>query len=117
MVWKAIDVIEPQVVVCEIHNMIPSEKSLTVPYDPNFICSDENFRGVSLTAMTKLAKEKGYRLIGTHKYGFNVFYIKNGVGEEYFPEVAPESCFKDPYTIKVQKEKWPISESKGWIKV
>ena len=34
-VWKAISVIEPQVVVCETENLIPPNKALTVPYDPS----------------------------------------------------------------------------------
>jgi len=90
-VWKAITVIEPQVVVCETHNPIPPDRALTVPYDPQFISPSPDYRGASLAAMCKLAQEKGYRLIGTHRFGFNAFFIKNGVGEEFFPEVQPES--------------------------
>ncbi len=36
-VWKAISIIEPQVVVCETHNPIPPDKAWTVPYDPKFV--------------------------------------------------------------------------------
>src|SRR5262249_19682651 len=60
-VWKAITIIEPRVVVCETHNQIPADQALTVPYDPNFVYKSEDFRGASLAAMCKLAKEKGYR--------------------------------------------------------
>ncbi len=116
-VWKAIKVIDPQVVVCEIHNQIPAEKALTVPYDPKFVYESEDFRGASLAAMCKLGREKGYRLVGTHRYGFNAFFIKNGVGEMYFPEVSPASCLQDPVTQKLCRERWPKTQSFPWQEV
>jgi len=91
-VWKAISVIEPQVVVCETHNPIPPDRALTVPYDPGFVFESPDYRGASLAAMCKLGREKGYRLIGSHRFGFNAFFIKDGVGEEFFPEVDVASC-------------------------
>lgn len=116
-VWEAITVIEPQVVVCEIHNLIPHDQALTVPYDPKFIWESDDYRGASLAAMCKLGKKKGYRLVGSHRLGFNVFFVKNGVGEEYFPEVDPESCLKDPFTLETQKRRWPAAKKKNWVKV
>ena len=116
-VWKAIDVIEPQVVLCETHNPIPPEKALTVPYDPGFIYETEDFRGASLAAMCKLGKEKGYRLIGTHRFGFNAFFLRNGVGEEFFPEVDVASCVQDPYSRQARKERWPKGKDFHWQEV
>jgi len=116
-IWKAISVIEPQVVVCETHNLIPPEKSLTVPYDPKFTFSSEDFRGASLAAMCRLGREKGYRLIGTHRFGFNAFFLKNGVGERYFPEVTVESCMDDPATRRLLREKWTKIQAMPWQSV
>ncbi|MEM9345466.1 MAG: hypothetical protein AAGB26_02490 [Planctomycetota bacterium] len=116
-VWKAIDVIDPQVVVCETHNCIPPEKAWTVPYQPDFIFDNDAYRGVSLSGMTNLAKEKGYRLVGAHRFGFNAFFIKNGVGEEYFPEVDPTSCLQDPYTQKMRQERWEEAKKYEWQEV
>jgi hypothetical protein len=116
-VWKAITVIEPQVVVCETHNPIPPDRALTVPYDPQFISPSPDYRGASLAAMCKLAQEKGYRLIGTHRFGFNAFFIKNGVGEEFFPEVQPESCVGDPFSELARKERWPRASTFKWQEV
>jgi hypothetical protein len=116
-VWKAITIIEPQVVVCETHNPIPPDRALTVPYDPKFLFDSENYRGASLGAMTKLGREKGYRLIGTHRFGFNAFFIKNGVGETFFPEIDPASCVKDPFSELARKEKWPQLKDLKWQEV
>jgi len=116
-IWKAISVVEPQVVVCETHNPIPPDKALTVPYDPDFVSVSENYRGASLAAMCKLGREKGYRLIGTHRFGFNAFFIKNGVGERYFPEVNPASCVVDPFSELARKERWPKAREFNWQEV
>ena len=116
-VWKAISVIQPQVVVCETHNQIPPDQALTVPYDPQFTFKSEDFRGASLAAMCKLGRRKGYRLVGTHRFGFNAFFIKNGIGEDLFPEVSPASCMTDPYTQSLFREKWPRTRAFDWLEV
>lgn len=116
-IWKAITVIEPQVVVCEIHNQIPPDQSLTVPYDPKFVCNAEDFRGASLAAMCRLGREKGYRLIGTHRYGFNAFFMRNGVGESFFPEVEASSCLNDPATRALREQRWPKTRTLNWQQV
>jgi len=116
-VWEAINVIDPQVVVCETHNPIPPDLALTVPYDPNFVFESEIFRGASLAAMNKLGRKKGYRLVGTHRYGFNAFFIKDSIGEEFFPEVDVASCVQDPYSKLARKERWPKAKDCNWQEV
>jgi hypothetical protein len=116
-VWKSVTVIEPQVVVCEIHNPVPPDRALTVPYDPNFVFESENYRGASLAAMCKLGREKGYRLVGTHRYGFNAFFIRNGIGEEFFPEVDAASCLQDPFSKLAREERWPLAKDCRWQEV
>jgi hypothetical protein len=115
--WKAITVIQPQVVVCETHNPIPPDKALTVPYDPNFRSSSDNYRGASLAAMCKLGREKGYRLVGAHRFGFNAFFVKNGVGDALLPEVDPASCVDDPFSRQARKERWPEAQKFKWQEV
>ena len=116
-VWKAIEVVQPQVVVCETVNSIPGDRALTVPYDASFTYQSEDFRGASLAAMTKLASEKGYRLIGTHRFGFNAFFMKNGVGEKFFPKVDPTTCLNDPVTTRLRVERWPGVSTLDWVEV
>jgi hypothetical protein len=116
-VWKAITVIEPQVVVCETENQIPPNKALTVPYDPGFVSKTVDYQGASLAAMCKLGREKGYRLVGAHRFGFNCFFIRNGVGEAFFPEVDVASCVEDPYSVQARKERWPLAKDRQWQEV
>jgi hypothetical protein len=118
-IWRALDVVTPRVVVCEIHNPIPPDLALTVPYQPDFRSdpADPDFRGASLAAMAKLGRAKGYRLVGTHRFGFNAFFIKNGLGEAWFPEVSPAQCARDPYTQLAQRTRWPRVKDRPWVRV
>jgi hypothetical protein len=121
-VWKAIEVIDPRVCVFETHDIIPSDLALTVPYDPNFayekqVGGQKEFRSASLKAMCKLCAEKGYRLIGSHRYGFNVYFLRNDVGEDIFPEVTIEEVHNNPWTRYGQKERWPLVKDMPWVLV
>lgn len=116
-IWKALTAIEPQVVVCETHNVVPPGLALTVPYDPEFVATTKDYHGASLAAMCKLGHEKGYRLVGGHRFGFNVFFLKKGVGEDFFPEVDPSSCVDDPYSVTARNERWPKVRDMVWHEV
>jgi hypothetical protein len=100
-IWKALDVVRPLVVVAEFNWVWGPDESFTVPYDPGFRI-DGQYYGASLAAYTKLAYEKGYRLVGTEGWGFNAFFVQAGVGEEILPEVSSAQCFDTP----VMRMKW-----------
>jgi hypothetical protein len=103
-VWKAIEVTSPRVVILEINAIWRCDASVTVPYRPDFEAVKvyegdvlmSYYCGASLPAFVKLAREKGYRLVGSNSYDFNVVFIRNDVGTELFPEVTAESCFNHP---------------------
>jgi len=115
-IWKAIECINPRVVVCETNNVIAADKAITVPYDPNFILKKDEYHGASLAAMTKLSAQKGYRLVGTHRYGFNAFYIRNDIDEDLLPPVQVADCLLHPFTIRM-KESWPKIKELDWVEV
>lgn len=119
-IMQAIEVIKPRVIICETHNVIPSNLALTIPYKPDFDrMTDLNpdFMSVSLLAMTKLLKKKGYRLIGAHKYGFNAIFMLNEVGTEYFPEVTVESVHDNSYTRFRRETAWQIVKDLPWVNI
>ena len=103
-VWKAIDISSPRVVILEYNAIWRCEASVTVPYQPDFeaVKVYQNdvlmtyYCGASLPAFVKLAREKGYRLVGSNSYDFNAVFMRNDVGTELFPEVSAESCFSHP---------------------
>lgn len=97
-IWKAIEIIKPKVVVIE-SQIAFGDKNLVVPYingynkdvKSNFYC------GASTVALQKLGFEKGYRLIGSNEYGNNLFFMKNGIGENDFPEINALDTLKHPF--------------------
>jgi len=121
-IWKAIEEIRPRLCVFETHDIIPSPLSLTIKYDPDFYCWDKpdplkDYRSASLRAMVHLSKDKGYRLIGAHRYGFNVFFLRNDLAPRLFPEVSIEQIHDNPWTRRGQKERWPRVKDLDWIRV
>lgn len=116
-VWQAIECIRPRVVVCETHNVIGPDDAFTIPYHPDFVITTPDYHSASLAAMTKLAEEKGYRLVGTHRYGFNAFFILNEIAPDILPGVTPAQCLQDPYTLEARSVRWPKVKDMNWIKV
>jgi hypothetical protein len=115
--WKAIEVISPRVVVCEVHNIIPAHLSITVPYHPEFSAEVPDFQSASLAAMAKLAESKGYRLIGTNRFGFNAFFVRDALGHDLLPAVTPSACLNRPACIEAQRTRWPAVEHMNWMSV
>lgn len=116
-IWKALDCIEPRVVVCEVHCGIGPDRSLTVPYDPNFVIEIPGYHGASLPAMVKLASQKGYRLVGASRHGLNAFFVRNGIGEDLLPPASISDCLKHPRCQYAMEHGWPKIENLPWVEV
>lgn len=110
-VWKALDQVSPNVVVIETHVEF-GMRNIVVPYDPNYVFPGKHpvYHGASPKAMVKLAKEKGYRLVGANQLGFNFIFVKNGLGEEFLPEVEVESVLQHPSVAESWKRFEPIKD-------
>jgi hypothetical protein len=119
-VWKAINIIRPRLIVVETHNVAPSDRSITIPYRPDFNYHKspaEDFRGASLLAMVRLGRQRGYRLIGAHRHGFNAFFLRNDIGTELFPEVSVASVHDNPFTRWSQATRWPQVKELPWVDI
>ena len=116
-IWDAIECITPRIVVCETHNIIGPDDAITVPYDPDFKITVPDYHSASLAAMTKLAGRKGYRLVGTHRYGFNAFFVRNDIADNLLPSVTPAECLADPYSQDARTNRWPKVSNMKWVQV
>ena len=80
-VWKAIDVVTPAIVVVEYNSLFGPARSVTVPYDPNFVRQKAHYSwsyyGASLAALVGLGKTKGYAFVGSNSAGNNAFFVKS----------------------------------------
>lgn len=121
-IWEAIDVIRPRICVFETHDMVPTNLAVTIPYKEDFYVWDKPgtekyFRSVSLAAMDKLARKKGYTLVGSHKHGFNVFYVRNDLLHDLLPTPTLESIHDNAWTRHAQDKLWPLAKEFPWVKV
>ncbi len=120
-VWEALEVIRPRVVIAEIQCVWGAERAVTVPYRQEFraqfIDKFGVYSGASLPAFVKLARRKGYRLVGVQRLGFNAVFIEDGVGEDLLPEVNIESCVDLPFVTWAKRELLPKVEKLEWVEV
>lgn len=123
-IWKALETVDPRVVVVEYQDILGAERSWTVPYDPQFNADDyqvnremKNYCGASLPAFVKLAKKKGYRLIGANRGGWNAFFVKNELATTLLPEVDARSCLGSAWNTWGQEHRFPLVERMEWQEV
>jgi hypothetical protein len=120
-IWEAIEVISPRVVVVEYQCIWGPERSVSVPYSPDFkggfVGRYGIYSGASLAAFVKLGRKKGYRLVGAQRYGYNAFFLRNGVGDDILAEISPQECFRHPFTQWAQKELLPKVSDLEWVEI
>ncbi len=102
-VWKALDVVQPLVVIIETHNEF-GLNDIVVPYDPDYFYPGKHptYHGASPVAMTKLAKHKGYRLVGANDLGFNFIFLREDLLVDEVPTVTVESLLQHPSNAEAQ---------------
>jgi hypothetical protein len=40
-----------------------------------------------------LGREKGYRLVGVQRLGFNAFFVREDIGAQLLPEITPAHVY------------------------
>jgi hypothetical protein len=120
-IWDSISAINPRICIFETQNIIPFNLSLTMPYVENFFLKntvpEKYFFSASLAAMNKLSNSKGYTLVGSHRHGFNVFYVRNDLLKDFLPKPNLQSIHDNEYTKYVQSERWPLVKNFPWMEV
>lgn len=86
-VFKAIDVVNPRVVIIEYNVKFPPPVKWVMPYNPEHIWDGTENHGASLESIVELAKEKGYELVATNINGVNAFFVRK---ELYNKDIFPE---------------------------
>jgi hypothetical protein len=106
-IWESLDFVKPKVVLIEFNRILGPDKAITVPYSDDFYENQNSyhFQGASLRAFEKLAKSKGYDLIGCNRRGYNAFFIRTDLNQGVFPIATVNDCFSKPlveYAYKKQ---------------
>ena len=96
-IWEAIKVIKPRIVVIEAKVEFGT-RNVIVPYgDHNHYSVDKMYNGASVEAIRKLGKMKGYKMAGSNRQGYNLFFVRQ---EENITEESVDSVLSDPETIQ-----------------
>jgi hypothetical protein len=106
-IWDALETVDPRVVIIETH-IEYGMRSVVVPYDKNYSFSDSDHKphGASVSAMVKLAKSKGYRLVGANKFGFNLIFVKGDEGTHHLPTIESIDITTHPrYSERLYEQK------------
>ncbi|QCG89064.1 hypothetical protein [Azospirillum sp. TSH100] len=79
-VFDAIDVVRPDIVICEYNAVLGDLHALTIPYDCAFQRSIAHpswlYFGASIRALEQAAARKGYVLVGSNGAGHNAFFVR-----------------------------------------
>lgn len=107
-VTEALVWMQPRVIVVEINARWGIGMSRTMPrdgaegpvFDPKL---GMIFGGASLTAFRKMLGRNGYRLIGSNRVATNVFFMRDDMGREEFPEISEQSVLELPRAVQIQE--------------
>jgi hypothetical protein len=78
-IWEAISAIRPVICICEYNAIFGDLQAISIPYDPKFIWGENHSRlyhGASISALSSLAVQKGYRFLGTTVAANDAFFIR-----------------------------------------
>lgn len=96
-VWKAINCINPQIVICEYNHRFGKEAAVTVPYRADFVREKAHYSciyyGASILAFVNLADEKGYSLVAGNSNGNNIFFVRNDCLNSIVQKRSIDECF------------------------
>lgn len=87
-IWKAIQGVNPWIVIVEYNSVFGSKKSITIPYLKNFMRTNAHssnlYWGTSLGALIDLGISKGYAFIGCNNAGNNAYFIRKDLMKKRF---------------------------------
>jgi hypothetical protein len=96
-VLKALKGFRPRILICEYNAVFGPTRAISVPYRADFqrtkAHSSNLYWGASLAAMTLLARQRGYALVGTNSAGNNAFFLRNDLVDERFQVLSPEQAY------------------------
>ncbi len=96
-IWKAITILNPKIVVIEAKVEF-GFRNVIVPYGPdNHHSADKMYNGASVESLRLLGEKKGYKLVGSNKQGYNLFFVRQN---ENIPSATNEEVLKEPETLK-----------------
>lgn len=98
--WKAVQAIMPGVVVMEYNAVLGADRTITIPYQADFrrlaAHHSGQYFGASLPALTHLANNKGYALIGCNSAGNNAYFVRRELLNDDVREIDVTTAWRPP---------------------
>jgi hypothetical protein len=89
--------LNPAILIMEYNAVFGKERTISVPYDKNFVRTEKHysnlFCGASLAALTHIANNKNYGLIGCNLAGNNAYYVRRDLLNEKIKAKTVEEAF------------------------
>jgi len=98
-ILEALDLskLNPSIIIMEYNAVFGKERAISVPYDKDFIRTEKHYSnlyfGASLQALTFIANNKGYRLIGCNMAGNNAYFVRQDLLNEKIKEKTLDEAF------------------------
>ncbi len=112
-VWKALDAVNPQVVVVEYNAVFGAHRAVTIPYDPSFQRRHAHtswlYFGASLPALCQLGDSKGYAFVGCNTAGNNAYFVRKDLASP-FQVLHPLNGFVDSRFRESRDEKGRMNQ-------
>ncbi|MBO0949260.1 hypothetical protein [Fibrella forsythiae] len=93
-VWKAITVVEAEVVIIEYNSLFGIDRPITTPYKADFVRTIAHhsnlYFGASLLALCDLGKLKGYTFVGCNQAGNNAYFVKDHLVDNLYTPTPEE---------------------------
>ncbi|MCL2682700.1 MAG: hypothetical protein FWE63_04340 [Bacteroidales bacterium] len=109
--------LNPSIIIMEYNAVFGKERAITVPYDENFMRTQKHYSnlyfGASLAAITHIANDKGYGLIGCTLAGNNAYYVRRDLLNEIIKEKTIENAFIMSKSRESRKENNALSYLDG----
>jgi hypothetical protein len=89
--------LNPSIIIMEYNAVFGKERAISVPYDKDFFRTDKHYSnlycGASLSALTYIANNKGYGLVGCNLAGNNAYYLRKDLLNEKIKEKTIGEAF------------------------
>lgn len=118
-ILKEIDfaTLNPSILIMEYNAVFGQDRAISVPYRKDFVRGKAHYShlyfGASLKALTLLAEEKGYALVGCNLAGNNGYYVRKDLLSEQVPEISLEEAFTDSTFREGRHKNFDLSYSRG----
>lgn len=96
-VWEALANLNPRVVVVEYNAKFRPPADWVWPYREDNVWNATDAFGASLCAFDRMARSRGYQLVGCNLTGANAFFVRTDLARDrFFEPAAPHLLFQPP---------------------